>query len=184
MRPADALRVHGGLRLRHWPLCTLAGVPSLTVTLRPAVPGDADALSRLALRSKGHWGYDEEFLAACGVELTLRPEQCDGVHTVVAERGDALLGFYRLAGEAPVAELADLFVDPTVIGRGIGATLLADAVDRARALGVSRLVIDADPNAAGFYVRMGARRVGSVASSSIFGRELPRFELVVDPAGG
>jgi GNAT superfamily N-acetyltransferase len=156
----------------------------LAVTLRPAVPAEADALSRLALRSKGHWGYDEEFLAACRVELTLRPEQCDGVHTVVAERGDALLGFYRLAGEAPVAELADLFVDPTVIGRGVGATLLADAVDRARALGVSRLVIDADPHAAGFYVRMGARRVGSVASSSIVGRQLPRFELVTDPAGG
>ncbi len=33
------------------------------------------------------------------------------VHTVVAERADALLGFYRLAGEAPVPELADLFVD-------------------------------------------------------------------------
>ena len=85
---------------------------------------------------------------------------------------------------APVAELADLFVDPTAIGRGLGATLLADAVDRARALGVSRLVIDADPHAAGFYVRMGARRVGSVASSSVAGRELPRFELVTDPGGG
>jgi GNAT superfamily N-acetyltransferase len=88
-----------------------------------------------------------------------------GVHTVVAERGDALLGDYQLAGEAPVAELADLFVDPVVIGRGVGATLLADAVDRARALGVARLVIDADPNASGFHVRMGARRVGSVATA-------------------
>ncbi len=154
------------------------------MTLRPAVPGEADALSRLALRSKGHWGYDEKFLAACRVELTLQPQQCDGVHTVVAARGGALLGYYRLAGEAPVAELADLFVDLMAIGRGVGATLLADAVDRARALGVSRLVIDADPHAVGFYVRMGARRVGSVASGSVAGRELPRFELVMDPGGG
>jgi GNAT superfamily N-acetyltransferase len=165
-------------------VCILAGVPPVAVTLRPAVPREAEALSRLAVRSKGHWGYDEEFLEACRGQLMLQPEQCDGVHTVLAERGDALLGFYRLAGEAPVAELADLFVDPTAIGRGVGATLLADAVDRARALGVSRLVIDADPHAAGFYVRMGARRVGSVASSSIVGRELPRFELLVNPAGG
>ena len=64
----------------------------------------------------------------------------------------------------PIAELADLFVDPTVTGRGVGATLLADA--------------------AGFSVSMGARRVGSVASSSLVGEELPRFELVMDPAGG
>ena len=106
------------------------------------------------------------------------------MHTVVAERGDALPAFYRLVGEAPVAELAELFVDPMMIGRGVGATLLADAVDRARALGVSRLVIDADPHAAGFCVRMGALGSGSVASSSIVGKELPHCELVMDRAGG
>jgi GNAT superfamily N-acetyltransferase len=149
--------------------------------VRPAVPAEAEALSRLALRSKGHWGYDDQFLAACRAELTVAPEQCDGVHLVVAEGGTALLGFYRLAGEAPVAELADLFVDPDAIGRGVGAALLADAVDRARALGISRLTIDADPHAEGFYARMGARRVGTVASGSIPGRELPRLELAVDP---
>jgi len=149
------------------------------ITLRPAVPAEAGALSRLALRSKGHWGYDEEFLAACRAELTLRPEQCDGVHIVVAERGGILLGFHRLAGEPPVAELADLFVDPDAIGQGVGALLLADAVGRARALGISRLLIDADPHAEGFYAHLGARRIGSVASGSVPGRELPRLELVV-----
>jgi GNAT superfamily N-acetyltransferase len=149
--------------------------------VRPAVPAEAEALSRLALRSKGHWGYDDQFLAACRAELTVAPEQCDGVHLVLAEGGTALLGFYRLAGEAPVAELADLFVDPDAIGRGVGAALLADAVDRAMALGISRLTIDADPHAEGFYARMGARRVGTVASGSIPGRELPRLELAVDP---
>jgi GNAT superfamily N-acetyltransferase len=159
-------------------------MPPIAVSLRPAVPGEAAALSRLALRSKAHWGYDEEFLAACRAELTLRPEQCDGVHTVVAERDAVLLGFYRLAGEAPVAELADLFVDPTAIGHGVGAALMADAVQRARAQGVSRLVIDADPNAEGFYAHMGARRVGTVPSGSVAGRELPRLELALLPTTG
>jgi GNAT superfamily N-acetyltransferase/catechol 2,3-dioxygenase-like lactoylglutathione lyase family enzyme len=154
------------------------------VVLRPAVRADAEALGRLALRSKGHWGYDAEFLAACRAELTVRPEQCDGVHVVVAERGGALLGFHRLGGEPPVAELADLFVDPAAIGRGLGATLLADAVERARALGMTRLLVDSDPNAEGFYLRMGARRVGTVPSGSIPGRELPRLELDVGPASG
>jgi GNAT superfamily N-acetyltransferase len=152
--------------------------------LRPAVPAEAEALSRLAVRSKGHWGYDDEFLAACRPELTLAPEQCDGEHVVVAEDATGLLGFYRLAGGPPVAELADLFVDPDAIGSGVGAALLADAVDRARADGISRLLIDADPHAEGFYARMGARRVGTVASGSIAGRELPRLELAVEPLTG
>ena len=30
-------------------------------------------MSDLALRSKAHWGYDASFLAACRVELSLRP---------------------------------------------------------------------------------------------------------------
>jgi GNAT superfamily N-acetyltransferase len=155
------------------------GMPAPAVTLRPAVPAEADALSRLALRSKSHWGYDEQFLAACRAELTLRPEQCDGVRTVVAERAAVLLGFYRLDGAAPVAELADLFVDPAALGSGVGGLLLADAVGRARSLGIARLLIDSDPHAEGFYARMGARRVGTVASGSIPDRELPRLELVV-----
>ena len=154
----------------------------MTAAVRAARPAEAAAISALALRSKAHWGYDDAFLAACRAELTLRPEQCDGVHTVVAERDGRLLGFHRLAGEPPVAELADLFVDPDAIGQGVGAALLADAVGRARALGISRLLIDADPNAEGFYARMGARRIGSVASGSIPGRELPRLELAVAPA--
>ena len=152
--------------------------------LRPAAPAEAGALSDLALRSKGHWGYDEQFLAACRAELTLRPEQCDGVHVVVAERDGVLLGFYRVAGDPPIAELADLFVDPDAIGRGVGATLLADAVARAEALGIVRLVIDADPHAEEFYARMGARRIGTVASGSIAGRELPQLELAVPPSAG
>jgi GNAT superfamily N-acetyltransferase len=131
---------------------------------RQGTDGDVDDLAQAVGDVASGGTYDDEFLAACRMQHTLQPEQCDGVHTVVAARGDALLGFYRLAVQAPVAKLADLFVDPTVIGRGVGATLLADAVDRARALGVSRLVIDADPHAAGFYMRMGARRVGSVAA--------------------
>ena len=158
---------------------TLGKMPPLAMTLRPAVPADAPALSRLAWRSKAHWGYDDRFLAACREELTLQPGQCDGVHTVVAEGDAGPLGFYRLAGEPPVAELADLFVDPDAIGQGVGAVLLADAVGRARALGISRLLIDADPHAEGFYAHLGARRIGSVASGSLPGRELPRLELVV-----
>jgi GNAT superfamily N-acetyltransferase len=154
----------------------------MPVSLRPAAPAEAAALSRLALRSKGHWGYDDQFLAACRAELTIRPEQCDGVHTAVAERDSTLLGFHRLAGEPPVAELADLVGDPDAIGQGVGAALLADAVGRARALGIWRLLIDADPHAEGFYTRMGARRIGSVTSGSIPGRELPRLELIVEPA--
>ena len=34
--------------------------------LRPGRKGEARLLSDLALRSKGHWGYDQAFLDAAG----------------------------------------------------------------------------------------------------------------------
>jgi len=39
------------------------------------------------------------------------------------------------------------------------------------------LVIDADPDAADFYRRMGAVDAGSVASGSISGRVIPRLTI-------
>jgi hypothetical protein len=48
-------------------------------------------------------------------------------------------------------------------------------------LGISCLVIDADADAEGCYAHMDARRVGTVASGSIAGRELPRLALTVEP---
>ena len=37
--------------------------------------------------------------------------------------------------------------------------------------------LESDPNAAGFYARMGARRVGEVPSKAMAGRMLPVFEV-------
>ncbi|HSD78740.1 MAG TPA: hypothetical protein VLA98_15100, partial [Solirubrobacteraceae bacterium] len=54
--------------------------------LRPARAGEAAALSALALRSKGHWGYDAAFLELCRPELTLAEEDLGRLTTVVAER--------------------------------------------------------------------------------------------------
>ncbi len=152
------------------------------VVLRPARPDEADALTELAERSKGHWGYDAAFLAACRTELTVHPDSCDGMHTVVADRDGVLVGYYQLAGSAPAGELTDLFVAPAAIGHGIGRRLLEHALERAGALGFQVLTIDADPNAEPFYLHAGAIRTGTTASGSIAGRLLPRLELQVPPA--
>lgn len=145
--------------------------------IRPALPGEAAALSALAVRSKAHWGYDEAFLDACRDELATTADECDGIHVQVAERDGAPIGYYKLAGQPPVGELADLFIDPPAIGSGAGARLLRHAIELGRSLSLHILTIDADPNAEAFYRRAGAVRVGSVASGSIPDRELPRLEL-------
>ena len=148
--------------------------------LRAARPGEAAALSSLALRSKGHWGYSEEFLEACRTELTVPESSIDEVE--VAEVDGVLVGFSWLRrGSDGAAVLEMLFVDPPWIGHGLGGRLLASALASARAAGVDDVTLDADPDAEPFYLRHGARRVGEVASGSVPGRVLPRLEFVVDP---
>lgn len=151
---------------------------ALGLVLRPARPDEAALLSDLALRSKGHWGYDQAFLERCRAELTLRPGDLAPRRAVVAELAGRVIGFVTLEGEPPEGEIGALFVEPDAIGSGTGAgrALFAHAVSVARAAGFARLRIDADPDAEGFYLRMGARRVGEAPSGSVPGRVLPRLE--------
>ena len=142
--------------------------------LRPARPEEADAISALAFRSKAHWGYSAEFMAACRAELTYAPEAIERGEFVVAHVGGRIAGFtalVRLSDDE--IELDAMFVDPLDIGRGYGRMLIEGAVQTAAQRGAKRLVIQADPNAEPFYLSVGARRIGTRESASIPGRQLP-----------
>lgn len=145
--------------------------------LRPGLPGEAAALSALALRSKGHWGYSAEFLEACRRELSVAESSLPAV--TVAVIGDTIAGFSLLEGHGAHAELAMLFVDPPWIGHGIGGLLLSAALDSARSRGYQHVDLDADPGAAPFYLKYGAQHLGDVPSGSIPGRTLPHLRFLL-----
>lgn len=153
--------------------------------IRRTRPEEHEALSALALRSKGHWGYPPEFLEACREELRYDAETCGSELMWAAERDGTVLGIVRLApvtgapdqpGPPDALELEALFVDLPAIGTGCGRLLLEHALAQARARGARRVLLDADPGAESFYRRFGAVRIGSAPSGSIPGRMLPRLE--------
>jgi GNAT superfamily N-acetyltransferase len=149
------------------------------VTMRRARPDEASMLSELALAAKGHWGYDQAFLESCRAELTFSPDDVARRHVVVAELGGLVAGFYTVDGEPPVGELGNMWVRPSEIGTGLGRLLWQDAMAAAAAAGFEHLDIDAEPNAEGFYRKMGAERVGQTPSGSIPGRILPLMRVTV-----
>lgn len=152
------------------------------MVLRRARTEEIEELTALALRSKAHWGYDVWFIEACRDEFTVRPEDVAAHRLTVAvdETTHRLLGFYGLVGtDSNDAELSTLFVEPDVIGTGVGALLFDDAVRAAQDAGFSRFRIEADPFAAGFYEHAGAQAFGSTPSHSIADRELPLFVMDV-----
>jgi GNAT superfamily N-acetyltransferase len=150
--------------------------------LRRAGPGDAQALSSLAFRSKASWGYDIDFMKRCRAELTWSGEQMDAPRNtfVVCEIDGAPAGFYGLEMLRETdAELVALFVRPDLLRNGIGSLLVRHMVSEARRIGIRRVTIQGDPNAEEFYLAIGARAAGYRESGSIPGRYLPVFTLSI-----
>lgn len=147
------------------------------LTLRRARPDEAGTLSDLALAAKGFWGYDVAFLEACRAELTFSPDDVARRRFVVAEVGGLVVGFYSVDGVPAVGELGNMWVRPSEIGTGLGRAMWQDAMDVAAAAGFEQLDIGAEPNAEGFYRKMGARRIGQTPSGSIPGRVIPLMRI-------
>ena len=102
-----------------------------------------------------------------------------GRHITLATADGRMVGFYSLDGDPPAGELGNLWLDPTSIGTGLGRRLWRHAIDAARRAGFTSLRIEADPHAEGFYLAMGAVRIGGTPSGSIPGRILPllRYDI-------
>jgi GNAT superfamily N-acetyltransferase len=155
-------------------------IPDVDSAIHRARPGEARILSALASRSKAHWGYDADFLAACRDDLTLSADDVASSMVYVWDGRNAPVGFYRLVlRDDVVAELDALFVEPAAMGQGVGKRLWRHAVATAAKLGCSEIVLQSDPQAEGFYLAMGAQHAGESESTVMPGRMLPlmRFRL-------
>jgi len=139
-----------------------------------AEPEDATALTHIAFAAKQHWGYPEKWMQQWRESLTIRPEFISSSETCSAIIDGQPVGFYGLCSDGGQLRLEHLWVLPEAMGGGVGCALFAHALERARALGFQSLEIESDPNAEGFYQRMGARRVrANITELEGQRRELP-----------
>ncbi len=136
-------------------------------------------LTELCLRSKALWGYDNEFMQACRGELTLTASTMRSSSSwfQVAEIDGHVIGVAQVTVKGELAILDKVFVEPTRLRSGAGKALFEWAANVARRAGALTMVVEADPNAAGFYRRMGAIDDGTEPSGSIGGRLLPKLQL-------
>lgn len=150
-------------------------------SIRLALPAEAAILSLLAEQSKAYWGYDKQLMNTWRTEgaFEIDPDDCAAGLVGVAENDHSIIGFYRICGQVPDGELSDLWVVPNAIGTGEGKKLLNAAVDNARQIGYTTLIIHSDPNAKSFYEKMGAQVIGETLPSSSTGRVLPVLSLTI-----
>jgi N-acetylglutamate synthase-like GNAT family acetyltransferase len=153
----------------------------MDVYIRRAQPDEASVLSEIALAAKRYWGYPENWIQHWKDDLTIRSEFITNNEMYVAIVGEEIAGCCAIVLSGSLAELEHMWIRPEHMGSGVGRALFLHAKERATSLKVPALEISSDPNAEGFYQRMGARRIGQV-ESEIEGkpRVLPRMSVDLD----
>jgi len=139
--------------------------PDMRITIRPADASEAFLLTALAQEGKRHWGYPDEWLNVWQDQLTITPAYITDNLIRCGYSDDArVVGFYALEAEDIAFRLAHLWLARSFIGRGVGRQLFDHAAQTASNRGARELRIEADPNAEGFYLHLGAERVGESVS--------------------
>jgi GNAT superfamily N-acetyltransferase len=96
-----------------------------------------------------------EQLAAHPDLLEVPAEQIDRGMVRVAEQAGEAIGFAALSEADGACELDGLFVAPDRMRAGVGRLLVEDATQIARDRGAARIEVVANPDATGFYQRLG-----------------------------
>jgi GNAT superfamily N-acetyltransferase len=150
---------------------------SRQILILPVSPDDAGLLAEICVAAKGYWGYSQEWMTKWSELLRVTPEYIhDNLVFKALVEGEAA-GWYALAGTGDVMVLDHLWVRPEHIRQGIGRALFYHALQTAANLDAKKLEIESDPNARGFYEKLGAKFVRYVHSS--MERELPYLEISI-----
>jgi len=131
--------------------------------IRRAIPEEADVLSEIAISAKQNWGYPEHWMQIWIPQLTFTPEYFEMNPSWVAEQDKTPIAFYTLLDRDAKAWLENMWILPEFIGRGVGKQIFEHALSQARERGWKSLQLEADPNAAGFYEKMGMRKIGETS---------------------
>lgn len=149
-----------------------------------ANPEAAAALTAIALAAKRHWGYAEHWIERWGDMLTITPEFVTQNFVVTAADPEPCgFGALRCDESDGVAVIDHLWVLPAAMHRGIGRRLFAALEFEAKRRKLRTLRLEADPNAEGFYLRMGMRTLRKTpASLDGTARYLPVMEKCLSGA--
>lgn len=155
--------------------------------IRRARATEARQLTNISFASKKYWRYPEAFFTTWKNELTITPQYITDNLVFVCEIEDVIVGYYSLVDLRDDLEFAGqilekgcwldhMFIVPTFIGKSLGTRLFEHARHICTRLGILQLQILADPNARGFYEKLGCRFIREFPST-IANRTTPLLEM-------
>ena len=153
-------------------------VRSLNIDIRSAATADASELTAIAFAAKRHWGYPEAWIDLWADQLTVDDSYIEANRAFIATNGTRTLGWGAVTEQGKEYWIDYCWVLPEATRLGIGRALVHHAFRLVAELRASTVKVVADPNAEGFYCKLGFRRIGDCPSLPI-GRRLPVLEANV-----
>lgn len=161
----------------------------MKITIRPAKDNENGVLTNISFASKKYWNYPVAYFDVWRTELTITSDYINTNIVFVAEIDENVVGYFSIVevkedfftGQVMVRKgfwLEHIFILPEFIGQGIGTDLIATAMNICAKRNIDHLYIFSDPNAKGFYDKLGAKYINE-SPSSIEGRTVSLFELEV-----
>jgi len=135
------------------------------VRIRRAHPAEGERLRDIAIAAKAHWGYDLAKVRQWAAQGDFSDALFLAKEVYVAELAGQVTAWASLIPRGETCWLDDLWVKPKSIRTGIGTQLFRYALNRSRKLGARWMEWEAEPNAIGFYQKMGSRYRRDSASS-------------------
>ncbi|MBM7713703.1 GNAT superfamily N-acetyltransferase [Bacillus thermophilus] len=109
--------------------------------------------------------------------MTITKEYIEKNPVYLLENDNNLVAFYSFSIHD--RKLEALFIDPAYIGKGLGRFMWEDLLNKAKALGISEFTLHSEPKAEGFYLKMGAKKIGITTSTVFPDRKLPLMKVHV-----
>lgn len=150
---------------------------------------ESEILTSISFASKRYWKYPEEYFEIWKEELTITYEYINQNQVYVAKTDGKAIGFISIveveedfqAGELTIKKgywLDHIFIHPNYIGKNVGSELVLFAKVLCRKKNIGSLNILSDPNAKGFYSKIGAEYIREVPSN-IKGRTVSLYKLEI-----
>jgi GNAT superfamily N-acetyltransferase len=148
----------------------------MTITIRRPRPNEGARLKDIAIAAKASWGYELQSVLRWADDGDFSADGLSRLAAFVADVNGCAVGWASVLRKDDGWWLEDLWVKPAWMGRDIGARLFRHAAAHARSAGGELLQWEAEPNAVGFYERMGGRYVRD-SEPSAWGRIIPVMGL-------
>lgn len=133
---------------------------------RHATITDAEPLTKLSFESKAYWGYPETYFEIWADELTVTADYISNNYVQVYMVEYSIVGYYSIVELINDIEISGItlskgywlehmFVEPQSIGQGVGTKLFRHMRQSCHKNTIIEVGILSDPNAKGFYEKMG-----------------------------